>query len=577
MNDKMQTAPGDGPGAVAGNGVLSCSNNTTDNAQAQALATYNLARLSAGAGDADLGAIKAAYPDAPTGDLEAMHRWVAARPDVVQAVAKIDPQGPPPSIADTETPDLPNCPPLPDYAQLTAAQIAQATTAGRWLDDYVSFASEASPLTPTSFHVAAGLFAGALAIARRLHLRVSVSTNTIYPNLYLLFVGRSTRPRKTTALRVLRGLLRDAGMQRFLLAERQTPEALSLDLTTRLPSNFDNLAAETQAQWLDERAIAAQRGWLLEEASHLLDSFNRDYSSGLLPLVLDLYDASDHGPTRNTISRGREVIEKPYLSIFGCTTYGALAAHAENAAHWHNGLWARFALVGSDNTGAWKFWPPPLDYPPDLVERLRFIAHKLLPMPEARIVTRETDSNDESRRVNEVNVSPLLDSSEVVVTPQAWKAWEQYARAVSFDMLPKEPDAVPPRLYASYGRLGTMLVKVAMILATFDADRLPVTVDAAHVYRAQQIVEAWRAHLHGILGKLSDVGANVLTEQIKATLAQVGRDWMSRRDLLRALGKQWSEVEPVVSDLEASGEVERQPRKGKRGPASEEYRLLIEE
>jgi len=470
-----------------------------------------------------------------------------------------------------------NAPPLPEYARLSPTQIAEATNAGRWLDDYTAFASKASPLTPQPFHVAAGLFAGALAIARRLHLKVSVKANTIYPNLYELFVGHSTRPRKTTALRILRGLICEADMSHFLLADRQTPEAMALDLTTKMPGGFDSWVEDEQREWLRERAIAAQRGWLLEEASHLLDSFNRDYSAGLLPLVLDLYDASDRGPRKNTISRGREQIEDAYLSIFGATTYGAMAAHAQNPVHWRNGLWARFALVGSDESGAWKFWPPSLDYPPDLVRRLWFIAYGLLPMPEARIETKEiVDDDGESRKVKVVVLDPPLESTAVEISREAWEAWERYARAVSFDMLPEKPEKVPPQFYASYGRLGTMLIKVAMILATFDAGSLPIQIETRHTYRAQLIVEGWRANLHQILKKVAEVSADDLAEQVKAVLAQNGVKWTTRRDLLRALNLKWSEVEATISDLEASGEIERRPKKSKRGPPSEEYRLVLE-
>ena len=466
-------------------------------------------------------------------------------------------------------------PALPTYARLTPAQETAGAGAGKWLDDYVSFAAQASPLTPCTFHMAAGLFAGALAIARRLHVRVSVKANTIYPNLYMLFVGHSTRPRKTTADHVLKGLLKQADMMRFLLADRQTPEALSLDLTTNLPPTFDSWSDDEQAQWLKERAIAAQRGWLLAEASHLLDSFNRDYTNGLLPLVLDLYDCSDDGPRVNTVSRGRQGVKEPYLSIFGATTYGAMAEHIQQAAHWHNGLWARFAIVGTDNSGVWKFWSEPLDYPRDLVDRLSFIAFKLLPMPEARIEVDEYETEEgETRKRKKVVVSPELQSQEAQIEREAWVQWERYSRAVGWDMIPEKPGAVPAKFYANYGRLGTMVIKLAMILATFDAERLPVIVQARHVYRAQMIVETWRANLHGIFGKVSAAAMDTLTEDVKAVLAAKGRDWTDRRDLLRALSKKWSEIEPTINDLAASDEIERRPTK-KRGPASEEYRLAV--
>lgn len=470
-------------------------------------------------------------------------------------------------------------PDLPSYAHLTPEQEHEATGAGAWLDDYVSFARGASPMTPDAFHIAAGLAVGSIAIARRLHLRVSVTENSLYPNLYMLFVGPSTIQRKTTALRVVRGLLKAAGLGHFLLSDRQTPEALSLDLTTRIPYTFDTWTPDLQADWLKERAIAAQRAWLLEEASHLLDSFNRDFSAGLLPMVLDLYDCPAEAIPRNTISRGREVIERPYLSIFGCTTYGAMAEHLNSRALWANGFFARFALVGSSEVGAWAFWPAPRDYPTTLVDKLRGVATQLLRLPDAWIETQEAASEDgdgdgKAKGPRTVKIEPPLGSHAVQIdrAGAAWRAWENYARATTFDLL--KGDTVPHQFKASYGRLGTMLVKVAMILAAFDAQRLPVVIEPRHVYRAQQIVESWRANLHTVFRGLGEAQKAGKAEEIKAILARNGNDWTIRRDLLRALNTTWAKLEPEIDDLANSGEIEREEYKPTRGPGSEQYRLL---
>jgi hypothetical protein len=372
-------------------------------------------------------------------------------------------------------------------------------------------------------------------------------------------------------------------MDHFLLADRQTPEALALDLTTRIPPNYNTWDRQEQERWLQERAIAAQRGWLLEESSHLLDSFNRDYSSGLLPMVLDLYDSSEQGPSRNTIARGRERVSKPYLSIIGCSTYGSMANHVQNQEHWNNGLWARFALVTSDSEGTWQFWPDPLTYPEELVSRLRFISFDLLPMPEVSFQARDTPGDDggEPQTVRVVVVTPALTSSKVLIEDRARGQWERYSRAVTFDMLPEEPSEVPARFYASYGRLGTMLIKVAMLLAASDADQLPVVIKACHVYRAQMIVETWRQNLEDVLAEAGMVRATRESQQsarrIVARLAEGGREWTTRRDLLRSLSMRWSEVEATINDLEESGEIERRDYKPSRGKASEEYRLLVPE
>ena len=110
------------------------------------------------------------------------------------------------------------------------------------------------------------------------------------------------------------------------------------------PSTFESWSGEEKRRWLDERAFSAQRGWLIDEASHLLDSFNRDYTAGLLPLVLALYDCPEREVSQ-TLGRGRQSVSYAYLSISGATTPSALAAHIHRSANWSNGLWARFAIV----------------------------------------------------------------------------------------------------------------------------------------------------------------------------------------------------------------------------------------
>lgn len=471
----------------------------------------------------------------------------------------------------------PPYPPLPQDARLSLGQEAEAATAGVWLDEYIKFARQASPLTPRSFHEAAGLFAGGLAIARRLHVEVSVQANWIYPNLYLLFVGHSTLPRKSTALNVLKGLLKATGMQHFLLAERQSPEALSLDLTTQIPAQYDSWPDEIKELWLLERAIAAQRGWLLDEASHLLESFARDYSSGLLPLVLDLYSSTEDGPSRNTVSRGRERVKRPYLNIFGATTFSAMADHAKKRVHWNNGFFARFAVVGSDTSGEWKFWPDHTTFPNNLVNRLQYIAFHLLPLPQAYIDESTTGEGKDARYTRQVITQPL-ESHAVTRTPQADAQWERYTKATSLTMLQDDTviPPIPPKFYASYGRLGTMLIKVATILAAFDADRLPVVIDARHVYRAQLIVEGWRASLHDVMGEMYKSDDNDVTEQVKQLIAANGNTWTHRRDILRAIkGLKWSDLEPIINELSGAGEIERRPTTNERGPKSEEYCLIV--
>lgn len=470
--------------------------------------------------------------------------------------------------------DVRQAPPLPEYAQLSDEELYQANDTGQFLKDYVHFANIAAPMTPPEFHVAAALSAVSIAVARRLH--VPASTQKIYPNLYTLFVGESTLHRKTTGLNVLTGLLNKAGMTpAFTLAERQTPEAFTEDLSLSFPPTYDKWTEKNKDTWLKRRPLAAQRGWLLDEASHLLDSFSRDYSSGLLPVVLDLYDSKDDPGGRNTKSNGLEVVEKAYLTIFGCTTYEAMAEHMGKAAHWRNGLYARFALVTSDVVTQWQFWPPPMEHPYELVNAIRFIAFGLFGSPPTAEII-EKQANENSPVYKHIEVSPLPDHV-VVFGDGAWAAWERYGKAVGYDMLlqANEDNSIERFIYANYGRFSTMLIKVAMLFAVMDARQLPIIIERKHIFAAQLIVESWRSTLHKVRAGGNSTAQKTKTEEIKLILAQNGNEYTIRRDLLRALNCAWSDIEQAMQDLNAAGEIETAAYQPQRGPKSEKYRLLL--
>jgi hypothetical protein len=136
---------------------------------------------------------------------------------------------------------------------------------------------------------------------------------------------------------------------------------------------------------------------------------------------------------------------------------------------------------------------------------------------------------------------------------------------------------VPPKLYANYGRLSTMLVKVAMILAAFDTKSLPVRVEGGHVYRAQTIVEGWRDNLHRIMDGSVQTTQEDLTARILQVLDENPGEWTKRRDVTRALGLDNDELEPLVVSLKGDGKIEMREYKPPRGPSSVQYRRRTDE
>jgi hypothetical protein len=126
-------------------------------------------------------------------------------------------------------------------------------------------------------------------------------------------------------------------------------------------------------------------------------------------------------------------------------------------------------------------------------------------------------------------------------------------------------ESLDDRLRAVYGRLHVQAIKVATLLAAMDwadeAGGLPhPKVTAAHWYRAQQIVEDWRASAHRLL---ADLGQN-----------EEGRLENRVLSLLKACGGSATVLETLKA-LEDDGRVIRvQNAYSGRGRPPEKYELL---
>lgn len=480
-------------------------------------------------------------------------------------------------------PDMAAAPPLPDYAQLTEEEKIEASKTGLFLWDYVRFAMEASPMTPFQFHVGAGLSLVSTAVARRVHLRMG--TESIYPNLYQIYVGPSTLQRKTTAMNTLTKLLDKAGMfPAFTLAETQTPEAFVEDMTLNTPSTYEKMSSTAKARWMTRRRLYAQRAWYIDEASRLMESFNRDNTAGMLPIVLDLYDSKERSGERNTKSWGNESIEKSYLNIFGATTFSSLSKHVSNPERWGDGFFPRFSFIACNAPAdKYVFWAQPLEFPDSLVKELRRIAFGVfgdIPIATAGFTTdaNEDDGQGEQkdRELLGIVVQPLADST-AILGDGVYDLWRRYSMATGFDMLKAGliDGSVSAELHPSYGRFGTMLIKVAMLYAVMDAEEAPITIERRHILAAQGVVEMWRDGLHIIRAGGTATQARTFADKVWSALAQNGENWTSRRDLQRALNCASAELEPAIEDLVLQGVAERQVYTPPKGRKTEMYRIAI--
>jgi hypothetical protein len=436
--------------------------------------------------------------------------------------------------------------PYPKLPQEALLDAGLGVGAASWLDAYVEYASNISPMTPALFHESAGLWLASIVIARR--LRVPMAFGDIYPNLFIVWVAPTTLFRKTTALSIARGIAHRA-FPFLLAAQDTTPEAFLSDLAGLQPNGFDDLSEQDQNEWRMSRDFAAQRGWVLDELSGLLSSAGKDYNAGLLEAVIRFHDC-DERFSRSTQAQGHIVVRNSYLSLLGASTPAAMAPHITFTRLWFNGFWPRFAILTPQNERPeWRV-PQDASEPPMLVKRLQSL-HKQLPTAEYP------------------NAPTAL---SVVLGEGVYDAWMRLNKALSYDLLTLD---LPTPLWATYGRLPVMLMKVAIILAALDwADEDIPTIGISHLARALSIVEGWRASAHRVLSNATTAKVEDLRERILARVGEHGEEGATARDVYRNMpGVGPETVKKLLDEMAQNGVIDRLPAPtGRTGRPTIRYR-----
>ena len=472
--------------------------------------------------------------------------------ELLRAVLAVDPNAPPPPLPQRAA-DLNIVPELPTSAKLTDAQLQQAAGVGQWLNDYIHWAGSAANETPLAFHLGAGLYLAAIAVGRRLYIHTPWRQQ-VFPNLYLMVVAVSTYYRKSAGLSLASEVARLA-IPHMLMPQPGSPENFMSMLGGILPPNFADIPQQDRVRLEKGNRYAAQRGLLRDELSGLFKSMGRDYMAGLKELIMTLYDCPPYLDS-NTNNKGLVVIRDAALSILGAATPAELST-ALSSSDWFNGNLARFGLLTPEPDYEERAASKDSQTPTELASRLRRL-HERLPEP------------------------PLPDALGEKKTSEAWslsadiwtacRAYEQALRAMT-----APSSSLDDRLRAVYGRLHVQAIKVATLLAAMDwADEdggLPhPKVTTAHWYRAQQIVEDWRASAHRLLADLGENEEGRLENRILSFLRACG-GVATVRDIYRALRSPRKPGSEALRALEEDGCIERVELPPKPGVKSEAYRL----
>lgn len=162
-----------------------------------------------------------------------------------------------------------------------------------FIDEYVECASELTD-APAIYHKAVGLVLLSAVVGRK---PILITPKPLYPNLWVMLVGRSGLERKSSAQGIGYDLLDDKRIK--ILSSEFTPEGL-----------------------VKELAKASSGIKIKDELGGFLASSNREYMSGVKDLLSLLYDCPDYYPRR--LSNEMIELHDVYLVMLTGTTQTTL-------------------------------------------------------------------------------------------------------------------------------------------------------------------------------------------------------------------------------------------------------------
>lgn len=166
-----------------------------------------------------------------------------------------------------------------------------------WLAGYMEFTEGTE--SPPIFHQWVGLATLAGAMQRKMLLRFGHFS--VYPNLYVVLVSPPGRARKSTALRIGQSLLegvQDWGPKNIHFSTQSTSQAALVQQLSKIDDKTNQSLT----------AFSSELGSLLGSKSVEIIDF-----------LVDIYDCHPNW-SKQTVGRGLEKIEKPWLNMIAATT-----------------------------------------------------------------------------------------------------------------------------------------------------------------------------------------------------------------------------------------------------------------
>lgn len=379
-----------------------------------------------------------------------------------------------------------------DYPQLPeSVQIPPHLARGacRFLDIYEAYSKEASPEGYSEFHVFCGLWLLSTVSARRVFLQLR--KKRFYGNLMIALCADTSMVAKSQTARVAIDLLYDSGLSFFLGPDRATPQKLISNMTgKKVPLDYIQLQGDKKAKVDNKIAMAGQRGLFMDEFGKFIQGMLRKNST--TADFAELFLTMDNCPpeySNETLSRGSDVVENPFLSILGAMTYANLKENSRAGADlWTDGFWARVSCVAapSDVILDAPFDDSDLVTPPELIMAL-YHWHDRLGVTPCEITEKE-DKQHNPTGDYEITRGDLP-QTRCTIDQYALEAWKKYRSSLK-KML---PDFKHKDFHGSYIRIPETAMRMAVLMASLENNN---HIEFRHWAKAQELAEILRKNLH---------------------------------------------------------------------------------
>lgn len=321
-----------------------------------------------------------------------------------------------------------------------------------WLQAYMAYTNESE--SPAEYHLWVALSAIAGSLRRNVYFDMGYFL--LYPNLYIVLVGPPGRCKKSTAMRVGRGMLGEVPGLHF-----------TVDSTTR-----ESLVRDMTQSYADGQS--AMTAYSSEFASFLTSS-----GMDMVVFLTDIFDSPNEW-THKTKGGGTNKIKSPFLNMIAGTTPDWISKSMPLDTV-GIGLTSRVIFVYQDTPRV----RPPI---PKLTEAQQEIGQLLV---------------EDLKSISMLN-------GEYTFSAEAWKKYEHW-----YESRVEHPNPTnDPRLDGYFERKPMHLIKLCMIVAASRRDELVIHLEDLDL--AMQFLEDTEERMPQVF---AGVGRNPLNADIESMLA----------------------------------------------------------